>query len=345
MKGSDKLIKFLSDRKESLAPLLIVTHDYPDPDAISSAFALAFIAKQFYGIKSKIVYGGILSRIENKLMVKYLKIPITGLKLHDFDKYKNIVLVDTQPLFENNSFPKNKRATIVIDQHGPLSKPEADLAIVEPDRSATCEILAEALFKLNASIPPNLATSLVYGILSDTLDLLRVRKENVFKIYLRLLSLCDMRILTRLQNPPHPAEFFNALGKGIKNAKNCGKLIFCHLGFIEDPVLISHTTDLLSTYKKAHWTLCTGRYEGRLHVSLRSACMTDNVGRLLKDIFANRAQAGGHGVIAGGSLVIGKEAPSYRWQQAEKEIIRKLMRRLRISGDCKKTFRLKKHER
>jgi nanoRNase/pAp phosphatase (c-di-AMP/oligoRNAs hydrolase) len=35
MKSSRRLLNFLSKRGKKLSPLLILTHDYPDPDAIA----------------------------------------------------------------------------------------------------------------------------------------------------------------------------------------------------------------------------------------------------------------------------------------------------------------------
>ena len=37
---------------------LILTHDNPDPDSISSAIALKFLLYKVMGIKSKVAYGG-----------------------------------------------------------------------------------------------------------------------------------------------------------------------------------------------------------------------------------------------------------------------------------------------
>ena len=76
-----------------------------------------FLARECYGIESRIAYSGVIGRRENRAMVSILRIPVHRLRPGDLKKYKQIALVDTQPSFTNNSFPKNRKAAIVIDQH------------------------------------------------------------------------------------------------------------------------------------------------------------------------------------------------------------------------------------
>ncbi len=55
---------------------LVVLHDYPDPDAISSAFAYRLIAAE-YDIEASIIYTGKISHSQNKALVKLLDIDLT----------------------------------------------------------------------------------------------------------------------------------------------------------------------------------------------------------------------------------------------------------------------------
>ena len=43
-----RLLDFLSARRDSLSPLLILTHDYPDPDALAAAIALSYLAQHLF---------------------------------------------------------------------------------------------------------------------------------------------------------------------------------------------------------------------------------------------------------------------------------------------------------
>ena len=333
-----KLIRFLAKKKEAISPLLILTHDYPDPDALASSFALCYMAKQAYDINVRIVYGGIIGRSENQELVKILKIPVHKFKASDLKKYSHVALVDTQPRFENNHFPKDRRATIVIDQHLPTDEPSAELAIVDAECGATSVILAQALLLLKIEIPVRVATALVYGILTDTLGLYRAKRADIIKTYLDILPFCDMRMLARIQNPSRSKKFFATLGKSIKNAMIRQKLIVSHLGLVENPDLVSLTADFLLTYRGMRWSLCTGRYNGKLHVSLRMANPQALAASVLRDIFENSQEAGGHESIAGGSFEVGKDASEAAWEKAEQSLVQRLLDKLSIPAKGKFYF-------
>ncbi len=326
-----ELLDFLGANRQSISPLLILPHDYPDPDAIAAAFALHFLVKE-YGIESRIVYGGVIGRTENQAMVTLLRIPVHPLKPADLKKYRRVALVDTQPAFENNPFPSNRRATMVIDQHESTGPPAADLALVDTRCGATCVIIAQALLLQKVAIPPRVATALAYGILSDTLNLYRAERPDVTQVYLSILHRADMHALAHIQHPMRPKPFFVTLARCIRKAMICGPLIFVHLGRIGNPDLVPQMADFLLTYQQSRWSLCTGRYRGRLQVSLRSNKPGGQVGEILRDAFIAREQAGGHGAIAGGSVRVGAHAPEEAWLHHEQELQERLMKRLRLSG-------------
>lgn len=335
-----KILHFLSYKKKQLSPLMILTHDYPDPDAIASALALDYLCRHF-GIESRIAYSGVIGRMENRVMVKLLRIPIHKFRTADLKKYSKFALMDTQPCFSNNSFPGNRKAAIVIDQHPSVKKAEADLVIIDTDCGATSVVLAQTLLQSRLPIPPNVATALAYGILSDTLNLYRAVRPDVIPTYLRILPLCDLKILAHIQNPSRSKSFFKTLGQGIQNAFSRRGLIMTRLGIVENPDLVAQVADFLLTYKNTQRSFCMGRYKGKLHVSLRLTSPNVEASDVLRDIFINRGEAGGHDRIAGGSFYVGEKASEAVWQEAERGMIERLCKRLRIpaKGDVYYPFK------
>jgi nanoRNase/pAp phosphatase (c-di-AMP/oligoRNAs hydrolase) len=301
-----ELITFLSTNKKKISPLLILTHDFPDPDALASAYALQYLADKAFGIHSRIVYRGIIGRIENRNMVNILELPVHQLRPWDIKKYSHIALVDTQPNFENNPFPGERKATIVIDQHSSHKNKNslADLLIIDTTCGATCVILAQVILSLKLPIPERLATALAYGISSDTSNLHRASRPDIIQTYLKILSFANMRTLARIQIPLYDKEYFSILGKGIRVARFSQGLILCHLGTVSSPDVVSQMADFLLSYKHTKWTLTTGRFKNKLHVSLRTIRVEFSAAQLLRKCFADPKDAGGHGRIAGGSLKI-----------------------------------------
>ncbi len=338
-----KILDFLSSRGEEFSPLLILAHDFPDPDALAGAHALKFLAEKVYSIRAKIVYGGIIGRMENRDMVRLLRMPVSPLKPSDLKRYRSIALIDTQPAFGNNSFPSDRRATLVIDQHPSVVAPDADLAVIDTNCGATSVILAKALLMADIEIPRNVATALAYGILADTASLSRGVNKEIVDIYVEILARVDMQALARIQNPPRSKRFFTTLSQGIDSAVGHRGLIFSRMGEVENPDSIAQLADFLLSYEKAIWVFCLGRYRGRLHASLRSSKTNVQAGEILRDIFPERSQAGGHDMIAGGSFRVGRQASVSEWERLENDLIQGLSKRLKLGRlkEAKPLFRAK----
>ncbi|MGL5794786.1 MAG: DHH family phosphoesterase, partial [Waterburya sp.] len=103
---------------------IVIIQDFPDPDALSSAWAYQLIAAN-YDINCDIVYGGTLSHQENIALVRLTGLPArriinNALKPEDLSVYQGCVLVDSQgtnsqlyPLVELAQIP----LMVVIDHH------------------------------------------------------------------------------------------------------------------------------------------------------------------------------------------------------------------------------------
>src|SRR5512135_193764 len=75
---------------------LVVLHDYPDPDAISSAFAHKLISAE-YDIEADIIYTGKISHSQNVALVKLLGIELAPYEgKTDFSAYQGAVFLDNQ---------------------------------------------------------------------------------------------------------------------------------------------------------------------------------------------------------------------------------------------------------
>jgi nanoRNase/pAp phosphatase (c-di-AMP/oligoRNAs hydrolase) len=330
-----KLLRFLDENRTSLSPMLILAHDFPDPDALAAAFGLQHLLQAGFGIESRIAYRGEIGRTENRAMVRLLKIPIRKLSAGWLKRCPNVALVDTQPSFENNPFPTSRRASLVIDQHPSDVVPQADLAIVDPNCGATCVIVGCALLQRGLEIPERVATALAYGILTDTLGLYRAHRQDVVDTYLQVLSHADVRMLARIQNPVRTRKFFATLSQGIRGATMYRRLLVSHLGTVETPDLVSQVAEFLLAYRRAAWCLVTGRYKGRLYASLRTNVAGAAAGEVLRESFGSPRAAGGHGVIAGGSCRVAIDATEETWQARELNLEERLRARLRIPNRVK----------
>lgn len=312
-------------------------HDFPDPDALASAYALHHIADRAYGIRSRIVYRGVIGRVENRNMVTFLELPVHHLMQSELNRYSSVALVDTQPDFDNNPFPSSRKAAIVIDQHLPNSGPPADCSVIDTGCGATSVILTRAVLSLTGDVPERLATALAYGILTDTLGLYRVRRPDTIRAYLDILPFANMHILARIQTPVHDRNYFATLGRAIHSARIRSGLIVCHLGRVDNPDAVSHIAEFLLCYKDAEWTLTTGRFKNKLHASLRTKKKNYSAGKILRACFKNPDDAGGHDQIAGGSLQV-KGADEGAWRKQEEHLQKSIVKLLKLRSGMRFSY-------
>jgi len=332
------LIQFLDRHRRDISSLLIFTHDHPDPDSIASAYALQFVALRRCGIRARIVYGGAIGRVENQTMVRALKIPIRELRpVRDLRWASHLALVDSQPVFANNSFPARRKPLIVIDHHPKAKGTRADCLIVRKGYGATATILTETLLAHRLHLPSSLVTALVYGIGSETQNLAREAGSHDVRAYLKLFPLCDTRVLARIQNPPRPKDFFLTIGKVLKKAFSVGSVIGVHLGVVETPEVVPQMADFLLTYERMGWAVSTGRYEDRLIVSLRTKNPRGGAGFLLRRLVGEKGKAGGHGMIAGGWIQVPRKQSELAWIEAEVGIVQRFLKAVR-PGKTRRDF-------
>jgi len=97
--------------------LLVVCHDYPDPDCLSSALALSNIGDAFDVSATGIGYGGGISHQQNRAMVNALDIDLVPIENYSFDEYELVAFVDHGVSDRNNALPNGFTPDIVIDHH------------------------------------------------------------------------------------------------------------------------------------------------------------------------------------------------------------------------------------
>lgn len=327
--------RFLAAHGRALDPLLILTHDYPDPDAMAGAWALAHLARAA-GIRTIIAHGGIIGRMENRMMAEALRIPIRRVRATDWTRCRGVALVDTQPPFANNVFPNaTRRAALVVDHHPRHPDTRADLVFIRPAFGATATILARAVLELGHPVPRRLASALAYGIASETQNLGREAGAHDVHAYRALLADADVRLLGRLQHPQRPQAFFQTVGRAIHRAFVCRRLIGVHLGAVETPDLVSQVADLLVAYDGVRWAVCTGRFQELCHVSLRTTHPHAEAWKLLARVVRQQGRAGGHGMIAGGAVAVGPRATPRAWRRVERALVRRLCRQLHYPAELK----------
>lgn len=280
---------------------------------------LAHLAESAAGIKPRIVYGGIIGRAENRNMVRALEIPLWTIESVKFRPDDAVLLVDTQPAFANNSLPEGQDVLAVFDHHGgdqPEDVPHWD---VRPGYGAVSTMMVEYLAAVHLEITPRLATAICYGISTETQDLGREASNADIAAFVSAFPVSDQPLLGRLRHPRRSISFFAGLQQAIREARVADGVLVCHLKSLYAPDAPAELADMLVGAEGIRWVMCTGVFGGKLLVSVRTTDRTAEAGELLREAVGQRSRAGGHGMVAGGSLQLdGGDGTEQRESLAER---------------------------
>jgi nanoRNase/pAp phosphatase (c-di-AMP/oligoRNAs hydrolase) len=330
-KSKDKL----SDIEKVLkghSMILILMHDYPDPDSLASALALLHLVTNRYAMRARIAYGGIITRAENRTMVQQLRIKLTHVDQIRWNQYSCIAMVDTQPAFGNHSLPNGLTPTIVIDHHPHKESRPGESAFVDirTEYGATSTILLEYLTAAEMEVPVDIATAVAYAIRSETHELGRDTSPADIDAYLAVYPKANKRKLAKIFNPKLPKSYFILLYTALQKTRVFSHLAHVHLGKVETPEFVPQVADLLLQHERIGWSIATGRFEGQLYISLRCMHPKANAGNMLRQIIGNIGFAGGHPMVAGGRIPCNDHNDD-EWQRLEDLIINRFLHKLGIN--------------
>ena len=295
-------------------PVLIMTHENPDPDALSSGKTLATLLKDSWGIPSRLVYSGLVGRAENMVMLSLLTPEWEHADIvPDLEEYSAIALVDTQPGTGNNRFPTTKIPHIVMDHHRQISDSLKAVPFVDirPEIGATASLVY--LYLQAAGIEPDaiLANAIFYGIQTDTRGLSRGNYPIDQPIYFKLLRLIDREKLRLIEQARLPREYFRALNNGLKSVRLFGEVLTAYLGEMHRPDFMADMADLLVRLENVRAVLCLGYHGDKMYLSMRTESSEIEAGLLIQRVILPPGKGGGHGNTAGGQVpLIGWEVDS-----------------------------------
>ena len=346
---------FLAHRQERQ---LLILQDFPDPDALSSAWAYQLIAQQ-YDIKCDIVYAGALSHQENIALVKLTGLPVQRwtlqtLKSKDLSSYQGFVLIDNQgttsqllPVVQHAGIP----LVAVIDHHSLQTDLKPEFFDVRPFVRATATIFTQylqaGLLALDSSINQHVkcATALMHGLRSDTNRLMQAQEED-FMAAAYLSRFYDAQLLNAVLLANRSKRVMDVIERSLKNRIVQNNFSIAGVGYLryDDSDAIPQAADFLVTEENVHTAVVYGIVhdeDEELEVvigSLRTTKLTLDPDEFIKEAFGQdssgrffgggRTSAGGF-EIPMGFLSGGNENSGYakmKWEVFDSQIKQKLLR-------------------
>lgn len=335
---------------------IVVLHDYPDPDAISAAYAHRLISAQF-DIETDIVYNGKISHQQNIALVRLL-----GLNLLHYDpamdlgQYQGAVFVDNQGTTAEEIFQALEAAgvpaLITIDHHELQErlKPQfSDIRRTGAVATIYAKYLEQGLVVLEKSNKTHViaATALMHGLISDTNSFIQANTED-FQAASFLSWFADAELLGQIMRQSRSKQVMELIRRALGDRLTVESFSIAGIGYVraEDRDAIPQAADFLLSEENIHTAIVYGIVTGvdqqeKVIGSMRTLKITLDPDEFIKDVFGKDEAGhyfGGGKMLAGGFEIpigflsgeAGEEFRDLKWQVYDAQIKQKLFKKIGV---------------
>jgi len=307
MRPLNKLTKLRSIMKAGDGRLAILIHDNPDPDAVSSAAALAELAKK-EGLETEIMYAGEIGRDENRALVNLLGTKLTRVDVitkHILRTFKTIALVDVSNLSYVSALTADRTPQIIIDHHLHDRSLNADFVDIRTSAGSTAAIMTQYLQLAGISPDKKLASALLYGIMTDTAEFTRGMSPDDIMAVNYLVPLSDQDLLEKIKSPSVSLETADALAVAIQNRDFVRDVLISTAGIISNRDAIPQACEYLLKLEGVSTTFVFAIVNENIIINARTKDVRMNVADVMKRAFGDLGSTGGHPTSAGATVPLG----------------------------------------
>lgn len=299
----DQLVKQITDLINILKTrqnIFIQTHNFPDHDAVASAFGLQVFFSHF-GITSYLTYDGQIQRDSLKTMISTLNIDIRENSTCDMKADDLIVIVD--------GCKGNKNVTDligdevgVIDHHQVNKAEDVPFNDIRPSYGACSSIIYEYLSEHNVGIPQNVASALLIGINMDTALLTRGVSRNDITAYSNLYTLADVRLVNTILRNYIQHKDLQFYRQAIDAVKIRDGVAYCFFETGCNQNMLGILGDFFLALQEVDFVILAAKNDGKINFSLRNENEKWNCSQAIQLALKDIGYGGGHADMAGGII-------------------------------------------
>lgn len=279
----------------------IQTHNFPDPDAIASAYGLQKFL-QNYGVEARLCYDGRIDKLSASKMLNAFEIEMLP---HEqlasaMRKTDRIICVDSQKNNGNvTDFLGDEIAC--IDHHPIFVKTEYQYQDIRI--TGACATLIAEYYALSDIEPgTDVVTALLYGLKMDTLQFTRGVTELDIEMFGYLFSRCDQKKLADLERNNMEFTDLKAYGAAIESIELYDRVGFSCIPFSCPDALIAILADFILALIEVDTAVVFSFREDGVKLSVRSEDPNIHAGKLLHEALKDIGSGGGHAVMGGGLI-------------------------------------------
>ena len=299
----------------SLDDAAILMHPNPDPDAMSCALAAGTIAEGV-DTETTLYHPGQIRHHENRAFETVLDVDFERIGSAAEIEEEEVILVDHN---EPRGFEGARKIDpIAVVDHHPGDGTGSGFTDVRPDNGACATIFAEYFRQLGhhpvspdsddegRSIPPRVATGLLYGIQSDTKHLTSGCSADEFDAAAYLYPGIDGDKLDRIANPDMDVESIEVKAQAITGRDVRGVFAISDVGRVSNVDAIPQAADELRRLEGINAVIVLGDNNGTIQLSGRSTDDRVHMGKVIETAVevVPMADGGGHARMGGGQIPV-----------------------------------------
>ena len=300
MSKLDELVSLIQGKR-----VVIQTHNFPDPDAVATAFGLQYLLKT-RGIDSDIVYFGTFDKVTLRLMTELLKIKTT--QAEDYAGSEDDYLINVDGQKNNANFTDMIGHEVACIDHHPWVT-DYEYAFVDHRIVGACAtIIVDYFRENNIDIPADVASALLYAIKVDTQNFTKNVTSDDIAAFAMLNSLADQALILRLDSNELEVDDLRAYGAAIQNLYASNGLGFVHIPFDCPDRLIAMVSSFILSLDCVVLSVVYAERGKGMKFSIRSELSNLNAGDLIHKALQGIGDGGGHPMMAGGIIFANKIA-------------------------------------
>ncbi len=317
---------------EPYAKIVIIAHNHPDPDAISSGWGLSYLIIEKLQKSVQLMAGGAIIRAENQHLMSLLKPPITLITDYHHDPNTAIVMVDCSPSATNHILTGSTIKPIaVIDHHEVNQRQRLSYKDYRHNVVATASIVASYLHEQNLPPHMNLASALLYAISSESCG-----GETNFSALDRsmivwLTTHSNPAYIAEINNAPLERHYYTDMVLAMQNTFIYDDTALSLMPNATGPETVAEVADLLIRCQGIRRVLCGAAIGDKIFFSVRNQIESSNAADLIVATLQGIGTGGGHVRRAGG-LIEGLEPANQISDKMQTELRQRWLTACSING-------------
>ncbi len=281
--------------------VFIQTHNFPDQDAIASAFGLQVLLRHF-GIETTICHHGAVERAVTSNMVADLEIEMLGDELDEgsmMTEKDYIITVDSQK-GSGNIDDLIGDEVACIDHHPTFVEVE-DYKFMDVRIVGSCAtIIADYYRECGVEMSEHVATALLYGLKCDTRNFTRGVTPLDVDIYGYLFPKSNHQQIRRYQAAEIEYSELNAFSDSLRHIEIYNEVGFAYLNFSCKEGFIATVSDFILDIDLVKFVVVYTHRPNGFKFSVRSELDELDAGKIISEALKGVGSGGGHKTMAGG---------------------------------------------